>query len=90
MADIFDFHKNAPAKTLIAKLNPIIRGWANYFSAVVSKKIFNKLDNLLWIRRGRWASRRHPNKSAKWVTKKLGLKPRSSGATLLVDFFSLA
>ena len=70
LADRCDKNKTAPAKALIAKLNPIIRGWANYFSAIVSKSTFNKLDMLLWKRLGRWASRRHSNKSAKWVKEK--------------------
>ena len=30
LADICDDHKTASSKALIAKLNPIIRGWANY------------------------------------------------------------
>ncbi|WP_293145148.1 group II intron reverse transcriptase/maturase [Okeania sp. SIO3I5] len=70
LAGIFDRYKTAPTKALIAKLNPIIRGWANYFSTVVSKETYNKLDMLLWKRLWRWASRRHPNKSAKWVKNK--------------------
>ncbi|GGA14520.1 group II intron reverse transcriptase/maturase [Okeania sp. KiyG1] len=70
LADICDYHKTAPTKVLIAKLNPIIRGWANYFSTVVSKEIFSQMDMLLWKKLWRWASRRHPNKSAKWVKKK--------------------
>ncbi len=28
------------------------------------------MDNILWKRLGRWVSRRHSNKSAKWVKKK--------------------
>ncbi|WP_367267914.1 group II intron reverse transcriptase/maturase [Okeania sp. SIO2C9] len=70
LADICDKNKTAPTKALIAKLNPVIRGWANYFSTVVSKKVFNKIDNLLWKRLWRWASRRHSNKPAKWVKEK--------------------
>ncbi len=70
MTDICNSHKTISAKGLIAKLNPVIRGWANYFSTQVSKKIFSRLDNLLWKRLWRWASRRHPNKSAKWVKEK--------------------
>ncbi len=70
MADICDKYKTAPTQALIAKLNPIIKGWANYFSNVVSKEVFSKIDNLLWTRIWRWVSRRHPNKSAKWVKKK--------------------
>ncbi|NES07973.1 MAG: group II intron reverse transcriptase/maturase [Okeania sp. SIO2F4] len=70
LAGILDENKTVTTKALIAKLNPVIRGWANYFSTQVSKKIFNKLDMLLWKRVWRWASRRHPNKSATWVKKK--------------------
>jgi RNA-directed DNA polymerase len=70
LAETCNTHKSAPLKALIAKLNPIIRGWANYYSAVVSKEVFSKIDNLLWKRLWRWASRRHPNKSATWVKEK--------------------
>ncbi len=70
LAEICDTHKSASVKALIAKLNPVIRGWANYFSAVVSKEIFSKMDMLLWKKIQRWLSRRHPNKSATWVKKK--------------------
>ena len=70
LAEICDFHKNAPVEALIAKLNPVIRGWANYYSTVASKKAYRKLDSLLGRRLGRWANRRHPNKSATWVKKK--------------------
>uniref|UniRef100_UPI003D6FA3DA reverse transcriptase domain-containing protein n=1 Tax=Limnospira platensis TaxID=118562 RepID=UPI003D6FA3DA len=41
-------HKTAPQSALISRLNPIIRGWANYYSAVVSTETFNKLDNTIW------------------------------------------
>ncbi|MGK7943109.1 MAG: group II intron reverse transcriptase/maturase, partial [Microcystaceae cyanobacterium] len=70
LANICDSYKNAPTKAIIAKMNPVIRGWANYFSAVVSKEVFSKIDDLLWVRLRRWAVRRHPKKSAKWVKKK--------------------
>jgi RNA-directed DNA polymerase len=70
LAEICDSHKTASAKALISKLNPMIRGWANYFSAVVSKEIFKKIDMLLWKRLWRWTSRRHPDKSATWVKEK--------------------
>ncbi|WP_293071098.1 group II intron maturase-specific domain-containing protein [Okeania sp. SIO2B3] len=70
LASICDSHKNVPTKALIVKLNPVIRGWANYYSSVVSKEVLTKIDHLLWKRLWRWTSRRHPNKSAKWVKKK--------------------
>ena len=85
LADICDSHKNAPTKALIAKLNPVIRGWANYFSTVVSKEAFSKMDMLLWKRLWRWASRRHPNKSAEWVKKKYFPKVSKTRNWLLND-----
>ncbi len=69
LADICDSHKSATTKAIIAKLNPVLRGWANYYSTVVSKEVFSQIDHLLWKRLWRWANRRHPNKSTKWVKK---------------------
>ncbi|NES00900.1 MAG: group II intron reverse transcriptase/maturase, partial [Symploca sp. SIO1B1] len=45
---VIDSHKAAPQKALIKHLNPIIRGWANYYSTVVSKDIFSRMDNPLF------------------------------------------
>ncbi|WP_434221791.1 group II intron reverse transcriptase/maturase [Limnospira platensis CENA597] len=41
-------HRTAPQSALISRLNPIIRGWSNYYSAVVSVETFNKLDAIIW------------------------------------------
>jgi len=41
-------HKTAPQSAMINKLNPIIRGWSNYYSAVVSTETFTKLDKTIW------------------------------------------
>ena len=70
IAEIIDAHKSAPQAVLIAKLNPIIRGWVNYYSTVVSKETFSKLDNLMYQKLSRWANRRHPGKSGSWVANK--------------------
>ncbi len=40
-------HKTAPQSALIRKLNPIIRGWSNYYSGVVSSETFIKLDHIV-------------------------------------------
>ncbi|MCO5381008.1 MAG: reverse transcriptase domain-containing protein [Methanosarcina barkeri] len=55
---------------LIAKLNPIIRGWTNYHNSVVSSDVFQKLDHKIWELLWKWAKRRHPNKSKNWVINK--------------------
>ena len=52
---------------LIGKLNPILRGFANYYRSQVSKEVFSyvnhRLTNYLW----KWAVRRHPLKGKKWI-----------------------
>ncbi len=67
---VFDSHKSAPAISLISKLNPIIRGWSNYYSGVTSRIIFSSLDYKIWNRLWRWCSRRHPQKTGKWIKAK--------------------
>jgi RNA-directed DNA polymerase len=55
---------------LIRLLNPVLRGWAQYHRPVVAKETFSKLDSLLRWRLTRWARRRHPKKSPRWVAEK--------------------
>lgn len=52
---------------LVQKLNPILLGFANYYRGVVSKETFSYVNYRLWQYLWRWAKRRHPNKSKKWV-----------------------
>jgi RNA-directed DNA polymerase len=54
---------------VISKLNPILRGFANYYKGVVSKETFSYISNRVWQYLWRWAKRRHPNKNSKWVFK---------------------
>jgi RNA-directed DNA polymerase len=70
IAEVISSHNSAPQRALVLRLNPIIRGWANYYSTGVSKETFSKLDHLIWQRIERWCQRRHPSKSAKWVNDK--------------------
>jgi RNA-directed DNA polymerase len=51
---------------LIQELNPIIRGWADYYRSAVSSRIFNRLDDYLFRLQFHWAKRQHPTKSWKW------------------------
>ncbi len=67
LADIIVEMTAIPQEKLINRLNPIIRGWSNYYSAVVSKEIFRKLDALLYCNLRNWGKHRHSNKTDKWV-----------------------
>jgi len=53
-------------EALIRKLNPSLRGWANYFRNGVAKRTFCTLDTYLFRKLWLWAKRRHPTKSATW------------------------
>jgi RNA-directed DNA polymerase len=69
IAEIIDTHKTAPQAALVSKLNPIIRGWSKYYSTVVSKKTFNKVDWLTWQKLRAWAKSRgkgNINKDKYW------------------------
>ena len=57
-------------EVLIAKLNPIIRGWTNYHNSVVSSDVFKTLDHRIWELLWKWAKRRHPNKPKDWTVNK--------------------
>jgi RNA-directed DNA polymerase len=59
--------RGSNAGAVLARLNPIIRGWAAYYRAVVSSKIFNSLDNYMWQLTYKWAKHTHPNKSKTWA-----------------------
>ncbi len=53
-------------QAVLAKLNPLIRGWANYFRIGVAKEIFGKLDDWLFYKADRYTRRMHPKKSKAW------------------------
>lgn len=70
VAHVIDAYKAAPQAALIKQLNPIIRGWANYYATVISKEIYASLDDLVYRKLTSWAKFRHPKKSKTWVSKK--------------------
>lgn len=60
-------NRSSKQETLINLLNPMIRGWANYHRHVVAKATYSAVDHHIWQALWRWARRRHPNKSSRWV-----------------------
>lgn len=60
-------NKAAKQEDLIGKLNPVLRGWGNYFRFVSAKKTFSDLDTILVKQLKRWANRRHDKKTRRWV-----------------------
>ena len=70
IARLIEAHKAAPQAVLINHLNPIIRGWANYYATVVSKVAYSDIDDLTYQKLSAWAKRRHSKKSWEWVSKR--------------------
>jgi RNA-directed DNA polymerase len=63
-------NKQATTANLIAQLNPVIRGWANYHRHVASKVTFYHVDTAIFTMLWSWAKRRHPTKAKGWVAQK--------------------
>src|SRR5712692_9449585 len=71
--------RGATQAQLIKELNPIIRGWSNYYCTVVAKATFRSCDNDLYYMTKAWANRRHSNKNMHWIMNKYWGVNRGSG-----------
>ncbi len=65
---------------LLRQLNPLLRGWANYYRNGAAKATFDKLDGYVWRKLWRWMRRRHPKKSSAWLKHKYFSAAGDSGA----------
>ena len=74
-------HKAAPQGALISRMNPIIRGWANYYSTVTSKEIFSGMDKLVYQQLRAWSRFRHPQKGDYWINQRYWLLNQGEGWT---------
>jgi RNA-directed DNA polymerase len=70
LGEVIRKHKSSSQLTLIKELNPIIRGWSNYYARQCSKKTFSYCDYILYQQLKRWAESRHPKKGKRWVADK--------------------
>lgn len=68
--DIVKSMEKRPQEELIGKLNPIIRGWANYYAFTDNKETFRYCDERMFWRLLRYACNRHKQKGKKWVIQK--------------------
>jgi RNA-directed DNA polymerase len=70
LREVWRRYQGAPVAAVVAALNPMIRGWSNYFRAQCASKTFAKMEKWMYDREVRYAKRRHPNKSRFWMTRK--------------------
>ena len=60
----------ATQEEVINTLNPIIKGWSNYFKGSVACKTFSSMDKYVYQKLWKWARWRHPNKGLRWIKMK--------------------
>jgi RNA-directed DNA polymerase len=61
---------NPSLEVLLYRLNPVLRGWTNYFRHGVSKATFNYLRAFVWQRVVRWLRRKHPKATWKQLRRR--------------------
>jgi RNA-directed DNA polymerase len=59
-------HIGASVSAVLRALNPLIRGWANYFRIAIASKVFSSLDSWMFLKAVRWVNRTHPHKPNAW------------------------
>ena len=77
--------------SVVGLVNPIIRGWANYFRTGVSADVFSQLDSYLFALQRSWVNWQHPTKSWSWKRERYWGKYRRGDTWVFgkPDFFML-
>lgn len=68
--EIFLENKGNNCRYLIRKINPLIRGIANYLRPYVASEAFSSLDSYIFSRLVRYVKSLHPRKSKSWTRNK--------------------
>ena len=61
---------NMELSELIAALNPVLRGWGNYFRHAAAKRTLVYLGYYAWWRVGRWLRKKHPRLTWKQIQRR--------------------
>jgi RNA-directed DNA polymerase len=75
---------NQTLANLLARLNPVLRGWANYFRHGVSSRTFDYLNSWSWWRVVNWLRHKHPKSGWGWLRRRYlpGWRPTDAGMTM--------
>ena len=75
---------NLPLDPLIHVLNPVLRGWTNYYRHAASSRCFAYLDHYLWWRVVRWLRKKYPRLTWKQIRRRYwgatGPAPKAPGS----------
>jgi RNA-directed DNA polymerase len=88
--DVIRSHQGISQAALVAAINPVIRGWANYYHTCSAKNTFHNMDYQVYQKLYRWAAFRHRNKNAGWRYRRYwrqvkGIIAFSDGTSALVS-----
>lgn len=61
---------NMELSELIAALNPVLRGWGNYYRHAAAKRTLDYLAYYAWWRVGRWLRKKHPRLTWKQINRR--------------------
>ena len=70
LKDLWNKAKGGNVQAILSKLNPVIRGWANYFRIAVAKEIFGNLDSWMFHKADSYTKHTHRNKPKGWRHRK--------------------
>ena len=76
---------NQPLDVLLARINPLLKGWTAFFRPGVSSKTFQYLAAYVWRRVAGWIRRKHPGISRKEFRRRYcggGWQPRGQELAL--------
>ncbi len=76
LSEMVQEHKSKSQKDLLRVLSGNIKGWCDYYKTVCSSSTFQNIDGVLHNMLLRWARRRHPKKSTRWVIGRYWLMPK--------------
>jgi len=75
---------NQTLANLLQRINPVLRGWANYFRHGVSARTFDYLNSWSWWRVVNWLRHKHRRANWKWLRRRYlpGWRPTDDGVTM--------
>lgn len=70
-----EFQKKLPLDQLIKSLNPLLRGWSEYFRISTNpRKTLTSIGNSLWLKMWSRIRKTHPRKRASWIVERYVVK----------------
>ena len=80
LREIFRRHRSQPVKWVVEHINPILRGWVNYFAIGYSSRCFQFVKRWVEVKVRRHLMRARKRWGLGWVPMEYAMAARKSGA----------